>query len=168
MMIFDLDDSGRPLVAIEKSTGTFQTVVSHNWCDNTTWEISTTDSTWDIAPGTGEIIDVLRAEIQFEHDLSMSSTVNLKYYAWVGGTPTVIRTISFAHTRDLFNYANEHYHSPSLPQITNGLSTLVFAYAHKLKLYGDDCPGKLAKLEVSIDDHTQLTGSWATIGFVTE
>lgn len=170
-----VDSTGTPLMAQEKACGDFSTVVSHNLCDKNTWEISTTDSTWQISPSAGERLDIVKAEVQFQHDLNLSDAGNvcelyLDYYVWhpvSPGTPVLGQRITFKTAKDIFELGNQHFHAPSLPEISSGLSTVVFDYAHKLNFYGDETYGKLAYLEMSLKDHTEPTGTYATVGFVT-
>lgn len=171
MFIPNRDSAGNPIYAMDKSAADFDTIITHNFCDNTTWEISTSDSTWKLEPAAGEIVRVIKAEVQFEHDLDIDSDLYLDYYVWhpsSPGTPILGKRITFEHVRNIFELGNEHYHAPSFPGITTGLSTVVFSYAHKLQFYGDETAGELAYLQLSLEGHTEPTGTYATVGFVTE
>jgi hypothetical protein len=164
------DSSGTNLIAIQKPVGDFNTIITHNFCDNNSWS-QTNDSSWKLEPSAGEIYRVQKAEVQFEHDVNISINSNelyLDYYAWIGGgAKALAQRITFKHMRDIFEYGNAHYHAPSLPEISTGLSTVIFDYANKLSFYGDDNPGKLAYLEISTKNNVKITGSYATVGFVT-
>jgi hypothetical protein len=155
---------------VQKTTGDFTTRITHNFCDNNTWT-TTNDSSWKLEPSAGEIYRVDRAEVQFEHDVNISGNSNelyLDYYVWIGGGQKALaQRITFKHIRDIFAYGNSHYHAPSMPEITNGLSTVIFDYASKLSFYSVEKPGSLAYLEISTKNHAQITGSYATVGFVT-
>jgi hypothetical protein len=164
------DTSNIPILALQKPVGDFDTIITHNFCDNASWP-QTNDSSWILSPSAGEVFRVQKAEVQFEHDVNISGNSDelyLDYYAWVGGgAKALAQRITFKHIRDIFEYGNAHYHAPSLPEITHGLSTVIFDYANKLSFYGDDTPGSLAYLEISTKNDAQITGSYATVGFVT-
>ena len=167
---FDKKDSnGFSIISIQKPIGDFQTFITHNFCDNSTWE-SSEDSSWDLIPGEGELYMVEKAEVQFEHDVNISSNSNelyLEYHAWVGGGSTsVVHSITFNHIRKIFEYGNTHYHSPSLPEMPTGLSTVVFDYASKLLFFGSETPGSLAFLRIKTKDNNEIFGSYASVGFV--
>lgn len=165
-----------PTVQTDKSEGDFDTVVTHNICDKTTWVAGTTDSTWTLTPAAGEKLKVIKAEVQYIHDLHLADTGNaselhLNYYVWhpiSPGTPVLGKSIVFDTKHKIYELGNEHYHSPDQPGISGGLSTVVFSYAHKLIFYGDETHGQLAYLEIKMKDHVEPTGSYATVGFVTE
>ena len=170
------DPAGVPMVAVSKSTGDFDTIITSNFCDKDTWVVSTTDSTWKLEPAAGEILRVIKAEAQFEHDLYIGDPGNttelyLDYYIWhpsYPGTPVLGKRIVFDSERAMFEMGNSHYHSPALPSMSTGLSTIIFDYANKLSFYGDETSLELARLELSLKDHIEPTGSYATVGFVVE
>ena len=166
------DSSNTHIFGSQKTTGNFDTTITHNWCDNTSWVVSTSDSTWKLEPSSGKIIDVVKAEVQFEHDLSIgTSDIHLDYYVWhpsSPGTPILGQRITFDNARTLFEYGNSHYHAPALPELPNGLTTIVFDYANKLSFNSNEVYGDLAYLQITTEAHAEVTGSYATVGFVTE
>ena len=159
------DDAGHLITASNKPIGNFDTLVTQNLCVDATL--------YKIEPSPGKIIDVVKAEVQFEHDINISNGGNeiyLDYFIWhpdYPGTPVQAQRITFDSIRTVFEYGNAHYHSPALPEISNGLSTVVFDYVRKLQFFGDETPLKLAKLEISTKSGI-ITGSYATVGFVVE
>lgn len=166
------DTSGKSLIAVDKPSGDFTTLITHNFCDNSTWINGTNNSTWELVPsGAGKILDVIKAEVQFEHDLSISPTeLYLDYFVHhpsSPGAPLLGQRITFDSTRGLFELGNEHYHAPSLPEISTGLTTIVFNYANKLSFHGNEVFGSLAFLRISTKNNDEITGSYSTVGFVT-
>lgn len=161
------DSSGLPVFAQEKASGDFNTYISHNFCDSTSWS-SPTDSSWELVPSEGKVLSVDKAEVQFHHDMDIGAQeLVLEYHAWVApGTTMAVQTIRFGHTNDLFALGNDHYHAPALPQIPTGLSTIVFNYAAKLRFYGSERLGSLYKLVAKEASDTEITGTYATIGMV--
>jgi hypothetical protein len=164
------DSSGTPKVVTTKPTGNFDTIITANFCDNTTWVNGPTDSSWEMVPDAGKVINVDRAEAQFEHDIQISpNEIYLDYHAWVApATTMMVQRITFTRVQDLFALGNSHYHAPALPECPNGLSTILFNYANKLRFYGSESLGQLYKLVISTSNNNEITGSYATIGFVTE
>ena len=166
------DANNIPLIVVDKAAGDFDTVVSHNFADKNSWEVSTTDSTWKLVPPVGEVYSLVKAEVQFDHDLDLSTTdILVDYYIWhplVPGVPQLGKRVTFATIRSIFELGNAHYHCPALPEIPNGLSTVVFDYAQKLRIVGTETPMELSHIEISLDGHTEPTGTYATIGFVVE
>lgn len=162
------DVTGTPIITIDKPAGNFSTIITHDLCNNTTWS-SQSNSTWELVPSAGEVLSVVKAEVQVQHDVSVApGEIYLNYYAWVGGGATaIVETITFASMYDIFNLGNSHYHSPSFPEITGGLSTIIFDYVNKLRFHGDETPGSLYKISISTKNHAEITGSFATVGFVT-
>ena len=165
------DMLGIPKVVVSKPSGDFSTMVTHNFCDNTTWANGVNDSSWELKPDPGKILLIDRAEAQFEHDLSFAaSKVFIDYYLWhpaFPGTSIPVQTVTFDSVRSMFELGNAHFHSPALPEIPNGLTTIIFDYASKLEFCGDEKPLMLHKLVVRLENDTEATGTYATIGFVT-
>lgn len=165
------DSSGLPRIATEKSSGNFNTEVTHNLCDNSTWP-SLTDSSWELLPSANKIIELVKAECQFEHDVLLSGTTELylDYYIWLpDGSEMLADRRTFKTLRDVFELGNEHYYCPAIPtELPTGLTTISFTYPQKLKLYGTQKDFSLKKLVVSLKDNTAVGGSYVTVGFVTQ
>lgn len=155
-----------PIVATRKEERDFNTIVSHNFCDNATWVNGTTDSSWEIQPNTGKRLALSRSEIQFKHDLDLTNNqVKLDYYAWVGaGQQAVVQTITFNTVENIFELGNAHYES----SLFNGLTTVQFNQEYQLVLYGSETVGELSRVHVYSDQHNEVTGSYVTASFVTE
>lgn len=166
------DLSGISLVASSKRIGDFSTIITHNFCDNSSWVIDETDSTWQLFPGEGETHSIIKAEVQFTSDLSISpGKLFMDYYIWhpsYPGAPVLGMTIEFDSVIKLFELGNEHYHSIALPETPNPITTIVFNYVNSLVLYGDETPLKLAGIKIRTEDHNEITGTYATVGLVTE
>ena len=171
------DVEGIPKAAVEKPVRDFNTVVTHNFADTSTWVVSPTDSTWQLKPSSGVNYQIVKSECQFEHDIVLNSTNELyfNYYVWHPAHPTdaiLGLTITFDHIRRLFELGNQHYHCPAIrTQISSGLTTIEFSYPSKLLLLGDRPAspiGELAYIEIQTKGHNSLGGSYATVGFVVE
>lgn len=160
----------RNIVPVDKVIGNFSTKITHNYCNNTSWP-SSNDSSWELKPGAGKIWTLNKAEVQFQHDLDLSgNTIYIDYYAWVGGgSEAVVEQIAIDSVVKIYELGNEHYYSPALPGFINpnvGLSTVVFNYIAQLVLYADDTPGSLSKVKIYTQNDSQVTGSYATVGFI--
>jgi hypothetical protein len=155
-----------PVVATRKEERDYSTIVSHNFCDNTTWVAGTGDSSWHLEPTAGDIMVLSRSEIQFKHDLDLTNNkVKLDYYAWIGGgAEAVIQTIEFDKIENIFELGNAHFES----SLFGGLTTVQFNQEYQLVLYGSDNPGKLKRVHVYSDSHSEVAGSYVTASFVTE
>lgn len=170
------DPSGTSLIAVQKPSGDFNTIVTHNICDKDSWIVSTSDSTWELTPSENAVMYLDKAEAQFSHDLNISNVGNkteiyLDYYVWhpaSPGTPVLGQRIVVDTAMKLFELGNEHYHAPPLPEIPTGVTTIIFNYANKLTLYANETYGSLAKVVISTKDHIEPTGTYATVGFVTK
>ena len=166
-----VDAFGLPKVSTEKPTGNFSTKISHNFCDNTTWAVSASDSTYELRPGSGEIMIVSKSEVQFIHDLAFDGqSLTLEYHAWVAPATTMaIEMINFTSILTLFEYGNEHFYSPAIgTEMPHGLTTVQFNQHKQLMFHGDEKLGSLAFLRVVTSGHTEIGGSYATASFVTE
>lgn len=165
------DMLGIPKIAVSKPSGDFSTMVTHNFCDRTTWVNGISDSSWELKPDPGKTLLIHRAEAQFEHDLSFAaSKVFIDYHLWhpsFPGTPIIAQTTTLDSVRSMFELGNAHFHSPSLPEIPTGLTTIIFDYASKLEFSGDEKPLALHKLVVRLENDNEAIGTYATIGFVT-
>jgi hypothetical protein len=167
------DAEGNPVYAQSKPVGDYNTAVSHNFCDKTTWINGTTDSSWALEPASGEIISIDKGEVQFAHDLQFEGNViQLNYYVWHPVFGSVIgQTISFPTLYSIFEIGNAHWHCPAIgTEIPHGLTTIEFAQKTILELFGDaptDGSIKLHKLEVRVVDDIELTGDYVSASFIT-
>lgn len=166
------DDEGNPILAGAKPVGDYNTMVSHNYCDNTTWS-ATSDSSWVLEPSAGEIISIDKSEVQFSHNLQFeSNSIQLNYYIWHPVEGSIIgQTLTFSSLYSLFEIGNAHWHCPAIgTEIPHGLTTIEFAQKTVLELYGDqptDGTVKLHKVEVKILADHELTGDYVSASFVT-
>ena len=164
------DQFGTPLVVAAKPVNDFSTIVSHNFCDDSSW-VSPGNSVWDLAPTENSVLVVEKAELQFENDLNVGeSDIYLDYYIWHPDsveTPVLAQRITIDTARSIFELGNEHYFSTNLPEIPNGLTTVVFSYISSLSFYANYTPMQLAFLRISTKDNAVVSGSYATVSFVT-
>lgn len=157
-----LDSQGRSLMSVDKASGDFNTYVTQNLCINA--------SDWSLAPSSGKIFNVIKAECQFEQNLGISGVtqIHLDYLAWVGlPDPAIVATVTFDSVRALFELGNEHYSSPAIgTEVPHGITTIVYNYPRQLVLHGDPAIGKLASIKVRTSNQTPPSGSYASIGFI--
>lgn len=172
-----LDDLGYPITVTENPSGDFDTLVSHNWCDKNTWDISTTDSTWTVEPSAGKILEIGKSEVQFEHDININGVTKLfiDYYIWhplFPGTPVVGKTVEIDSAQKIFELGNAHYHAPTITgELPTGMSTVQFNYRRALTLHATESALKLAKIVFRLEadgsgDHIEAGGSYCTVGLV--
>lgn len=167
-----VDALGYPAVVTENPSGDFDTLVSHNWCDSSTWTVSPADSTWEVAPSPGKILEIGKSEVQFEHDIVISGVTKLyiDYYIWhplYPGTPVVGKTVEIDSVQKIYELGNAHYHSPAIgTEVPSGMTTVQFNYRRALTLHASETALALAKIVFRLDGHTAATGSYCTVGLV--
>lgn len=166
-------DNKFPQFAVVPDEGNFDTVVTHNLCNKSTWVSGEDDSTWILQPSEGKTIGIIKAEIQFTHDLALAgSSVDLTYMGWhpdYPGTPVPFNVISFNSLYSMFELGNTHSHSPAIgDEMPIGLTTIHFNYVKKLVFYSNETPYKLAYLMISNSGHNEIGGTYCTAGFVIE
>jgi hypothetical protein len=61
-----------PRVAVTSDEGDFNTYISHDFTNNTTWP-ATDNSVFSIAPASGNVMYLKKAEVQFSHDVKMKT-----------------------------------------------------------------------------------------------
>lgn len=162
---YDTDESNIFRSTSEKKAGDYDSIVSHNFCDNTTWP-STDNSAYEIKPPSGSIWEVDRSEAQFSNDFVPDPTseeeIHLEYYVWLpDGTEDLAVTKKFKNRRNLFEIGNEHFYSPP-----DNLTTLKFNQPVKLTLHGDKTVGKLSKMVIKTNADKEITGSYGTVSVV--
>lgn len=183
-----------PTVEIDKGSHSFDTVVSHNWIDNTTWP-ATDDSVWLTEPSAStKQLTIPKAEVQFTHDVEMASlTTPGEFYfdIWVynplfdtGQSPTaddpsfipgvssgnplrfLYKRTAFGSIKDVFDFGNDHYTMPAaVDGLPSGVTTVRFDYDQKIILRGDQG----AQIRFSTKDDLPLgggTGAFCTVSLV--
>lgn len=130
-------DLGVPLIAIKKPDGQSRTVISHNYCDNTTWP-ATDNSLWQIAPPPGKIWNVLRAEVQFSHDIEMATLTPtaeaMSLEVMAGGF--AVDSKLFPSIASIFDLGNDHFSTPAgvILDGNPGMTTVRFDYQDTIVL----------------------------------
>lgn len=178
-------------VITDKGESSFDTIITHDWTDNTTWT-ATDDSLWQIEPSAStKQVEVTKAELQFTHDVkvaSLTTPTELYFDIWVynplydsgqstgADDPTFVPGVSsgnplrflhkrtvFASLRDVFNYGNEHFTMPNaVDGETSGVTTVQFNYDQKIVLRGSQG----AQLRLSTKNDIAMDGGFCTVSFV--
>jgi hypothetical protein len=161
-----LTPEGMNEIAITKPDGNAKTFISHNFCDNTTWP-STNDSKWVLAPPTGKMYKVLKAEVQFSHDVQMGSHSQPKTMAldvMAGGYAVPDESKLFRSITDVFDLGNKHYSMNVTVDGVPGMTTVVFDYANTIILK--------SSWAMSMDfyslDNTEFGGSHCSVSLIAE
>lgn len=174
-------DKNQDFIRVDKNNQSFNTVISHNYCDNSTWP-SVTDSQWIVEPSAvTKFLELSRAEIQFTHDIKFKSSTTPKefyYDVWLynplfddqltvdADDPTFVPGVSsgnplrFLYKRyiykslmDVFNYGNNHYSMPfSVDGLASGVTTIQFNYDQIIVLDGSQG----TQIRFSIEDNVQM------------
>lgn len=164
-----IDQTGQALIRSQKAVGDFNTVVTHNFCDSSTWN-NASDSSFIIGPGDGEIWKFVKGETQFSGDMAISPNIfYINYYVWVNPDipPIKGRVVPFGNKSDIFDLGNKHYSSPTQEELPTGMVTVEFDYPTSLVFYGSYHHMQLAYMEFVLENHTQLAGQKATVSMVT-
>lgn len=163
-----LTPGGLNRVAFTKPDGESKTYISHNFCDENSWEISTSDSTWELKPPVDETWKVLRGEVQFSHDVQLGTRtptpgiLNLDFMYL--GTKIDSESRQFKSITDVYDLGNKHYTMNATVDGIPGITTVVFDYADAITLVGaaNMC------MTFYIEDHIKLGGTFCSISFVVE
>jgi len=156
---------GIPLIAVKKPDGDSVTVVSHNFCDDTTWPAAN-DSLWSVAPPAGKFYKILKAEVQFTHDVQMQTLsptpaeMNLDVTA--GGNPVDQKV--FKSILDVFDLGNAHYTMNATVDGIPGVTTVVFDYSDALTLKSSWA----MTMDFHLKNHLKLGGTHCSVSLVVE
>lgn len=179
-----------PTVAIDKGTQDFDTLISHDWTDNTTWP-ATNDSVWMFeASATTKQIKMVKSEVQFSHDVKLGTQTTpgeLYFDIWVYNPlydsqqatdpddPTFVPGVSsgnplrflfkrtvFASIRDVFNYGNDHFTMNATVDGVPSITTVKFNYDQAIVLRGDQG----AQVRFSLKSDAPMDGTYCTVSVV--
>lgn len=157
---------GEVIVSNKKPSGNSFSVRTHNFCDNSTWDLGSSDSTWKLEPPSGTIYKVLRSEVQFTHDIQLASlpggAKKMFWEVFAGGVSQ--KLVEFKDVFDIFDWANAHYTMTPTVDGIPGVTTAVFDYADAIVLN----PAYAMRIEMRTEDHVQLGGLKCTASFVVE
>lgn len=151
-------------IAVVKPDGNSSTLISHNFCDSSSWENSS-DSEWSFAPESGERLKVLKAEVQFSHDIEMKTQTTpgeLTLQVFAGGS--AVDTRVFKSLADVFDLGNKHYSMNESVDGIPGMTTVVFDYADSIVLYSS----LGMEIKLSLKNHAPLGGTHCSISFVVD
>lgn len=155
---------GVPFLATKKPDGNSVTHISHNFCDSNDWP-SPTASFWEVKPPSGEVWKLLKAEVQFTHDVQISqlATPNEVIMDVMAGGQSVDQKV-FKSVLDVFRYGNAHYSMDQTVDGVPGVTTVVFDYADAIVL--DSSLGMSMQFELK--DQTELGGTHCSISIVVD
>lgn len=181
---------GIPVIA-DKGNQSFDTYITHDWTDNTSWS-ATNDSEWILEPSaTTKMLIVVKSEVQFSHDVQLGSqTIPGEFYfdIWAYNPlvdlsiaidpddPTFVPGVSsgnplrflykrsiFYSIRDVFNYGNSHFTmDKNVDGIISGVTTVQFNYDQNLELDGSQG----MQLRFSLKDDNAMAGDFCTVSIV--
>lgn len=182
--------SNIPRVAVYEPEGDFQSIVSHDFTDNTTWP-ATDDSSFVLEPGENMDMKIKKAEVQFTHDIQLQGVTELYFDIWVynplfdqnqpivseddtwfpGKTSEPFRNQLrflferkvYASIKDVMNIGNAHYTMPGVDNIANSLTTVQFDYPRAIDLLASQG----AQIRVNVKDNVPINGEFCTITFTT-
>jgi hypothetical protein len=162
---YGTDNSNLTRATSEKPSGDYNSIVSHNFCDNNTWP-STDNSVFEVKPPIGKIWHIDRSEAQFSDNFDLGDKTDaeliLEYYIWLpDGSEFNVQTITFDSIYRLFEIGNEHFYCPP-----KNISTLKFNQPVKLSLYGDQKTNALSKMVIKTKNNVELTGNYGTVSMV--
>lgn len=161
-------EAKNPIVSLQDLEGDFNTYVSHNLCDNTTWS-ATNNSLWALAPTAGNVMYLKKAEVQFTHDVKLKDVTTL-YFDTYAYNPldlpnkVLVDRVSYASLKNVFERGNEHFHAPgfaSAGELTSGLTTVQFNYPRSLPLKSSQG----VEVRLSTEGHTEVIGEYCTVAF---
>lgn len=156
---------GVPKVAVIKPDGTSKTYISHNFCDNTTWP-ATNDSVWVFGPSAGKRMIIMKAEVQFSHDVALGSQTpagEMYFDIFAGGVKIPSESRVFASIGDVFSLGNAHYTmSEAVDDIPTGITTVVFDYADSITLESDVA----MEIRISTKNNVPMGGTFCTVSLV--
>lgn len=178
-------------IAVDKGIHSFDTLISHDWTDKTTWS-ALDNSEWLVEPSAStKRILLTKAEVQFTHDVKIQTmTPPREFYfdIWVynplfdvGQAPTAddpdfmpgvssgnplrfkYQRYTYASLRDVFNFGNDHFTMGyAVDGMTAGITTVQFNYDQHVELRGDQG----AQARFSMKDNLEMGGDFCTVSVV--
>lgn len=120
-------------------------------------------STFTIAPASGKVLKLVKAEIQFSTDITMNDSIRFTVFAG----PYQVRQKVYKTMRDLYSEAQGTY--PQLPAaggtgwrgLNVGIVTLPFIYMAVTDLADSDS----LRIDVDLEHDTPFSGTYATATF---
>jgi hypothetical protein len=159
-----------PKVAVVTDEGDFDTFITHDLTDNTTWP-GADNSTYVLSPAAGKTLYIKKAEVQFTDDAKMSTAstpTELYFDTYMYYPPAdavvLVRRITYKSIRDVYNYGNAHYESTACDGLTGKIITVQFNYPKRIPIISS----QQMRVEISLKDHQPLEGQFTTISFVTD
>lgn len=182
---------GRQEVSIDKGSHSFDTIISHDWTDSSTWP-ATDNSVWIVQPSAPDKILLLtKSEVQFTHDVKIASqtvpgsmyfdiwvynplvdtgqTIDADDPSFVPGVSTgnplrfLYKRYEYTSIKDVFNFGNEHFTMPSaVDGMSAGITTVQFNYEQHVELRGDQG----SQIRFSLKDDLPLDGGFCTVSVV--
>lgn len=182
-----LVEIARGEVVVDKGKKTFETYISHNFCDNTSWA---SNSTFVFKPASGNVMDIPKAEVQFSHDVALASQTTpgeMYFDTWVynplfnpqnpqdpddesfvpgvsSGNPLhfLYERKVFKGLKDVFDLGNDHYTMNANVDGIPGVTTVRFDYDQLFVLKSSQG----AEIRVSLKDDQPMDGNFCTVSLV--
>jgi hypothetical protein len=121
------------------------------------------DSRFKFGPGTGKVLKLVKAEVQYSGDFRLGDTV---MFDVMWNDTVVVRTTKYKTKRDLFNEAQGVY--PSMPaggtgwrELDQAVYTLPFVYMAVSKMKSSE----QISLHLRLEHDTECVGTYATATF---
>lgn len=174
-------------VAIVEAEGSSNTLITHDWADNTTWMNGTGDSTWVLEPQQNQILFLKKAEVQFSHDVVLNGQTKLRFDTWVYNPlfdpqqpidpddDTFVPGVSqgnplrflydrseYTSIKDVLNYGNDHFTMPAVDGMANSITTVQFNYARAIVLKHSQG----AQIRINLENNTPMLGEFCTISLI--
>lgn len=164
-VIDERTSDGYSKMAAYEPEGEFDSVVSHDFTDETTWP-ATNDSTFKLAPTAGKKLEIKKAEVQFSHDINFAGGSNLHFEIWVYNPADLPNKVKYEErvyksVRDVVDLGNDHYTMPPVDGVATSITTVQFNYARMIQLKSSQG----AELRCRISDDTPYSGTYCSITF---
>jgi len=127
---------GIPKIAMVKPDGDSKTLISHNFCDKTTWA-DPNDSTWTVEPPSGFRYLLQKAEVQFSHDVQLETLATpgeMHSEIFYQGASLPDHHKIFKSIMDVFDLGNKHHTMNATVDGVPGVTTVVFDYTDSIVL----------------------------------
>lgn len=155
-----------PKVAVYDAEGDFNSFVSHDFCQSSSWNNG--QSEWILEPPQGRVMFLKKAEVQFTHDVQIAGLTEL-YFDIMAFNPAdlpnrvVVQRVAYKSIKDVLNIGNSHYTMPAVDDIQHASTTVQFNYPRAIPLKSSQG----MQVRLSLKDNVAISGEFCTVSFVT-